>query len=239
MTSCIRTREPVNEKPIPLGQSESKCLSRSGQTLRQYASGTATEEQLLEMWDCISLSLKIFQQRFKPVRPEYYSPSEFQNFFNYYFLKDHSLTDELLDEMMALKVTLVGGASNRIYTHEFTYLRNLISVFSKVTLKLRPYMPFTPERILKLSEPELDVSVESLIWGAKELGLSLEVTGQQYTLSHMSELLRLIMGQFGSGTKKDKMSRIADDNENPKSQLEFLKAAKQVFFSKLSGPCVG
>ncbi len=224
LTSCVRTREPINETPIQLGAGEAQCLNQAGETIRIYAQGSASEQQIQEMWNCVSLSVKLFQKRVKPTHAEYYTPNELKNFLNYYFLSSKPLTEEFLDEVMALKVTLVGGVSSRIYHHELNYLRNLMTVFSRIMLRLRPYMPYTFTRIQQLTEDELDLAMSGLIIGAQELGQALEEAGQQYTLDHLSELLRVVMGELGSSAKK------SGSKKNLNRDTEFLKSLKLVLF---------
>jgi hypothetical protein len=180
---------PNQDTTVQLGSAETACLSGAAKTLADYLRGNTTENQITGVFNCASNSLKLFRERTRGSRPNVYSPGELRKFLERYFLRDFTISDALLSESMELKKTLLGGSTSELTVEELERLRSLLLTLRDLTIRLRPFLPLTPEHVSQLKTSELEDTISELKKAANDLGKILEETATPYEFSHLERLL--------------------------------------------------
>jgi hypothetical protein len=180
---------PNQDVTVQLGSAETACLSGAAHTLADYFHGKSSDNQISGVFNCASNSLKLFQERTRGSRPGVYSPAELRKFLERYFLRDFTISDALMSEFMELKKTLLGGTTGELTIGELERLRSLLDTLRDVVVKLRPYLPLTPDHVSKLQEEDLNNTIQALRTAADSLGRILEERASPYQFSHMDRLL--------------------------------------------------
>ncbi len=180
---------PNQDAIVQLGSSETACLSGAATTLADYFHGKASDNQVSGVFNCASNSLKLFQERTRGVRPGVYSAGELRKFFVRYFLRDFTISDAFLAELMELKKTLLGGSTSELTVDELDRLRSLLETLRDLSVRLRPYLPLTLDHVSKLKDEELESTIQALRQSADALGKILEERASPYQFSHFDRLL--------------------------------------------------
>jgi hypothetical protein len=180
---------PNQDTIVELGSAQTACLSGASHTLADYFHGKASDNQISSVFSCASNSLKLFQERTRGARPGIYSPAELKKFLTRYFLRDFLISDALMEEFMELKKTLLGGSTDELTMDELDRLRSLLDTLRDVVVRLRPYLPLTPDHVKQLSDDDVNDTIKALREAADALGKILEERASPYEFYHLDRLL--------------------------------------------------
>ena len=182
-----------------LGPSEAGCLSETGTVLSRYFEGNSSEREISSFWQCLDKSLQLFSEGVRGAEPGIYKADELRDFLEKYFLKDKRISDNLLNELMELKRTLLGGNSSSLTLEELKRTRQFFQVLNEQMALLQPFMPLTPEWAIGQNASVLDSASAALESAAQMIGGTLEKTGYAYHISHLEELRKAIEGILSTG----------------------------------------
>jgi hypothetical protein len=121
---------------------ESQCLTDLIPTIKAFMRGTADLAVVDERWSCFARGIEAFRQRVRSGSGrDVYTPREVAKFFEDFVLKpDVRINDSLLNEIMNLKVMLIGGVSTSITRAELGKLIEFAQEMRVNTRILGPYM---------------------------------------------------------------------------------------------------
>src|SRR4051812_42241821 len=98
---------PSKEKVIEMSDERLQCLSSLQGVIRDFSAGNAKEPAIRSSVQCLREAFTYFRQFTKGADSEAYSDKELHAFFSKYFVKDQSLSPELVRALMMLKKGLV------------------------------------------------------------------------------------------------------------------------------------
>lgn len=185
---------PVSSTRLNLGK-EAGCLAGGMNVMVDFTAGRATDAQLTSFWTCAERSMQMFVAKTRGQEPGVYSSRELRNFLENYFLnvdpKDRRITvsDRMMNEMMEIKRTLLGGNGDRLSTREIEQVGTLISVLKDAALLLRPYMPISAEAYADRPEKDLTAALNALQTAALKISGAIQKSGYDYQFSHLAALL--------------------------------------------------
>ncbi|HAR43084.1 MAG TPA: hypothetical protein DCS07_10730, partial [Bdellovibrionales bacterium] len=191
---------PQTETALQLGPSEAGCLSNTASALGRYFEGNSTTREISDFWRCLDKSLQLFYERTRGADAGVYKSTELRGFLEKYFLKDKRISDNLMNELMELKKTLLGGSSNSLTIEELKRTRQFFQVLNEQMILLQPFMPLTPEWAIGQNASVIDAAGSALESAAQMIGGTLEKTGHPYHISHLEELRKAIEGMLPGGS---------------------------------------
>lgn len=199
MVSVIGCGIRIGEKPpvkpeIRVG--EFGCMQDIGKTIRKYAySEQRFSNETDEFFGCMKKSLEAFQTYVRGDQNSYYTPEELRRFFERFILKNQKISDELLHQLMVMKVNLVGGGVTRLSRQEISRAQDLLEHMKTVALELWPYMKlFNPKVSQSLQAqgqplPPVDEAIRSLKMSGDRLGELMAYAHRPYALDDLRRLL--------------------------------------------------
>ena len=153
---------PQTETALQLGPSEAGCLSNTASALGRYFEGNSTTREISDFWRCLDKSLQLFYERTRGADAGVYKSTELRGFLEKYFLKDKRISDNLMNELMELKKTLLGGSSNSLTIEELKRTRQFFQVLNEQMILLQPFMPLTPEWAIGQNASVIDAAGSAL-----------------------------------------------------------------------------
>ena len=184
---------PVSSSSPDLGK-ETACLAGGMQITLDFIHGKATDGQLKGVWDCAERSIQMFVEKTRGQKAGVYSARELRNFLENYFLNEDlarkkvTVSDRMLREIMEVKRTLLGGASEVLTREELRQVGALMRVMKEATLTLLPYMPLSFEAYAERSEQDLHEALDALERAALMVSKALQKSGYDYQFSHLIAL---------------------------------------------------
>ncbi len=126
--------------PIIVNSPESACLQTFPSALQNFVEDQGSEEEYRAAWKCLRVNLKKFERTTKGEVEGLYSANEVKIFFNDYFLKETPVSDGLMEQLMKIKVMILGGTTEDLTRSEINRLLEFIADFENETSKLKGSM---------------------------------------------------------------------------------------------------
>jgi hypothetical protein len=114
LTGCERfLRSNQDQSPeaqtLKLEFKEGQCLKAVPAQLQKFM---ADEDGLGSAVPCVQTALSAFMRQTRGEKADSYKAKELQDFFNTYLLKENKITNDFQDDIMKLKMLVVGGSSD-------------------------------------------------------------------------------------------------------------------------------
>lgn len=120
---------------------EANCMSESLDTLGQFFSGSVSASAIGGSWQCFEDAVDLFARKVRGANPNYWTARELANFIETQFLDaGEKISDDLMTNIMRIKVLLIGGPNDRINRDEIGALHGLAKALAKLMQDLNPQM---------------------------------------------------------------------------------------------------
>ena len=215
---------PSSEAAMQLGPSESGCLNGTSQVIARYLSGEGTAAEISGVWHCLSKSLKLFSERTRGAQEGVYKPEELRGFLEKYFLKNEKISNVMLDEIMELKCTLLGGTKNALTLDELNRTLKLLEILDTQTQSLLPFMPMTPNWAIGQNAATIDAAIAALEKAAQAIASPIQKTGYAYDFGHIENLRREFEKFWGTSSSSGFSLTI-------QRRMPLLQALKSLFIA--------
>lgn len=203
LTGCgLNTLEAVTgEAPLKLSGPTENCMSESLKHLESYFKGSASAEQVDTAFSCVSGALDMFTTYGRGTTDrDSFSSIELRTFLERHFLGNLKLSDSLLNEIMRVKIAILGGSPDRLTKAELTRLVEVLDTLRIEALRLRPYVEILNQRLpadgLSVDPSHLEQAISDFTFTMDTLGALLGKSRQTYKLENLKTLLRDFQGLY-------------------------------------------
>jgi hypothetical protein len=184
---------------------ETNCIQKAAPVIEQFFDGKAKPDELSDAWDCASDALQMFTKLTQGKESDNYQAKEVRSFFETYFLGDIKITDGMLNEVMRLKQTILGGSIDTITRAEIARTQNILQSLKVESLRLLPYMDIITMKV-KTEDAQQDPNrVESALivfnTSMENIGNLLGQSGQAYESRHLENLMRELKTIYSTGNR--------------------------------------
>lgn len=198
----LNTQENVpGEAPLKLSGPTENCMSESLKSLEAYFKGVSKAEQIDEAFRCVSGALDMFKMYGRgSTERDSFSSSELRAFFERHFLRDVKLTDSFLNEVMRVKIAILGGSPERLTKAELDRLIEVVDVLRVEAIRLRPYIEILNQRLptdgAAVDPSLLEQALSDFTFTMDTLGTLLGRSHQPYKLENLQTLLNEFQGLY-------------------------------------------
>ncbi len=119
---------------------DSTCLKKTSTTIGKFVEGTAQPAAVSAQWQCYGKAIQTFVENVKGAKENEFAPREIAGFFEFFFLKNTKISDELLQQIMYVKQLFVGGSDQVVTGPELLRLIQLTRQLEGFSLELLPFM---------------------------------------------------------------------------------------------------
>ena len=192
------------DQPAHVSAGGTGCLESALQTIQDYPSGKASDDQVSSAWACGINALDTFSHLATGKDVNYYSAQSLRSFLEEKFLGKTKISDGLLSESMLIKQVLLGGGADRLTRDEVLKVRDSFKSLQAETVALLPYI-----RILTLKEkagtpeaaPEkVSAALKQLEKSSIVLGGLLSQARVPYDLTHLKSFMTEIQALYKNGS---------------------------------------
>lgn len=185
------------------------CLAETFSKLDEFLLGTLPDAGVIAFWDCASTALDSIEKYVigSEINGDY-KATDIRWFVETYFLKkgkpgEIKISNELLDELMAIKGIFLGGNREYLTKKEIASTRNLIKEFRQMTLSINPHIRtlFYSEKG-DVSQTEVGKATTAFSAVVIRLGDFLQRQGNQYEFSRLVRFITEIDKIFNENDKK-------------------------------------
>lgn len=201
--SCgLNTLESVpNEAPFKLSGPTENCMSESLKYLETYFKGSASSDQVDAAFNCVSGALEMFMTYGRgSANRDSFSSTELRTFLERHFLGNVKLSDSLLNEVMRIKIAILGGSSDRLTKAELSRLVEVLDTLRIEALRLRPYVNILNQRLpadgQSVDPSLLELAISDFTFTMDTLGALLGKSQQNYKLENLKTLLKDFQGLY-------------------------------------------
>lgn len=203
LTGCgLNTQESNSgEAPLKLSGPTENCMTDSLKHLETYFKGSASADQVDSAFKCVSGALEMFATYGRgSADRDSFSSIELRTFLERHFLGNLKLSDSLLNEVMRVKIAILGGSSERLTKAELAMLVDVLNTLRVEALRLRPYVEILNQRI-PTDGPGVDPSlleqaISDFTFTMDTLGTLLGKSRQNYKLENLKTLLQDFQGLY-------------------------------------------
>lgn len=147
------------------------------------------------IFGCVDHSIQVFTSKTVGGKdPQSYSAKELKYFFQTYIVKK-DISVNLMNEIMKIKVGLVGGSQERVTKSEFEKIRQLLPLFEETMLKLYPHLGVLFFKNVDLNANKTSVdqdpvnsAINELKSAVKTIFMSLNLEASHYSLDDFYQL---------------------------------------------------
>lgn len=160
--NCSLDTDEEAYKPEVIKIDEFSCIDNVGDKFSRYFAGTLSKRELEVFFDCAKDAMGMFKNNTRSATGSSYSSKVLQKFLHKYYLRKNKISDELLQEAMKIKVSMVGGSSDYLTKKEISRGIELLEIIKNQAMLALPYMKiynrslfdnddrFTPEFVEEL-----------------------------------------------------------------------------------------
>lgn len=198
----LNTQESVPaEAPLKLSGPTENCMSDSLKHLESYFKGSATAEQVDTAFECVSGALNMFTTYGRgSADRDSFSSIELRTFLERHFLGNLKLSDSLLNEVMRVKISILGGSPDRLTKVELTRLVEVLDTLRIEALRLRPYVEILNQSLpadgQSVDASHLEQAISDFTFTMDTLGALLGKSRQPYKLENLKTLLHEFQGLY-------------------------------------------
>jgi hypothetical protein len=141
--SCSRlfNKDPDQPKPLsPQLDFQQQCLADVTGVMNRFVQSTATPAEVKATWNCFADGIGVFEKKVQGRTEQSFDAREVASFFEKYFLKNLTITDEMLQQIMNLKMVLVGGNNQQLSKAELLKLQAFAREMGDVAVDILPYV---------------------------------------------------------------------------------------------------
>lgn len=179
---------------VQVDTSRFKCLKELDQRVDDYLNARLGADGIRSVMGCVRTALDRFQGLTKKTSPDGgYTPNSLREFLNREYLNGQKLTPEFVDEIMALKVVVLGGSLNSITAEELRNLSGLFVTIENEAIANLPYIKiytraknFDYEQVSKEQLAAIRSQVQST---GEKFAKILESRGKTYSLDSLYRLI--------------------------------------------------
>jgi hypothetical protein len=205
VAGCSFRQNPPANSQFDVKTDQLGCMDKAGAELNRFFQGSASMADVDAVWNCGSDALQAFMDKTHGAVPGSYSAEELREFIAKYFVKQVSLTPDLVKQIGFLKQVLVGGAVDRLTVDEIRRIQSILEVFRAQSQTLRTFMPILPTgsqspwtgisglRWQDITREYLDHFSDILNTAALEIGGALQESGQPYSFSKLDGLIQALI----------------------------------------------
>lgn len=170
------------------------CISDIGNHISRYFGDHLSKEEIKTVMNCLKRSVVQFERYTHGRNGDSYTPEEFRRFIERYFVKDRKIPDQLVTDLMTLKMALVGGDMKMVTRPELLRLSDFIQFLGEILEDLKPHLSiFNMKKLPKdgifTRLDEVRRATEALNRNAVLLGEWLEKTERSYSLDAFESLV--------------------------------------------------
>jgi hypothetical protein len=132
----------VGEAPPPEKQpklASLECLPEIGPVMKAFAKGEATQEQLVNMWDCSEKGVQSFKRYVYGRSEDRFEADELATFLETEF-KSPKVSQGLRQQTMYFKRLVIGGSDQYVTRAELDTLATALGTFKALSLRINPYV---------------------------------------------------------------------------------------------------
>lgn len=197
VTGCgLNTGEspPKRVPPSYSGQGFS-CVGKIPEHFDKYVNDQLSDQEITTFISCLQKAFVTFAQLTRGRNVNSYSPEEIRSFLHEFFLGERRINDQLMNELMVLKQTMVGGAKDTISRQELYVAVELLEELKNQAIALKPHLKILNPQLAKSQDPrdmgrKLAAANEALNSVIQVLGNRLQRNQHDYPLANAEKLLR-------------------------------------------------
>lgn len=221
--------EPEKPKVLQVEMENKKCLGKITQVFSDYFQQKFNKADWDETWSCMDGSIVEFMNSTRGEKDNLYQASELKRFFKklFKFVFKKDISDELVDEILKLKQSLIGGDSDNITRVELEKLRAFFCLVAKQMEALNPHLGvllFRDE--LNVNLPADKEKVEAAISALRESVLTIiknsNFSQSTYSLPEIKLLMEEVEKFAGSTDSDNAFSKW-------RKKLPFLEKMRSIF----------
>lgn len=203
-------QKPSDAGTVQLGSADTACLNGAFKTLGDYFRGGASGVQISGLYNCAANSLVLFQQRVTSAELPLgqYSPKDLRKFLEQYFLGGLKISDGLLNNVMLLKVTLLGGGAEVLTQNELNALVNLLYALRDQSVNLQPFFPISAAHFNSMSRADLITATNAFKKAANALSATIEENATPYDFNNLTNLLKDLQGFLEDPAQQQEVATI-------------------------------
>jgi hypothetical protein len=185
---------PVKTKAI--SQSKLGCMNDFAAELTDYFDGKSTPEDVNRLGKCAVTSLQTFGDLVRGEKRNQYTAAEVRDFLQRYFLKDTTISDGLLRELMRVKQALLGGKETNFTSDDLKEAEDLILTFRDIMLRLQPSMPLSVSRVKSQDVAFVEAEVKAIADVGDILGERITENDATYSFEDLGRLFDQVSVAF-------------------------------------------
>lgn len=196
LLSCgLKTGESAPQPKAPSYSGAGyNCVGEIPQTIGKYVSDELDENQITEFVRCLQKSFTSFAELTRGRDSASYAPEEIRKFLQDYFIKSHTMSDELMRQFMVVKRVLIGGEEARISRHELHLAVEVLEEIRREAIRLKPHLRVLNPKLAVLNDPrglgqKLSEANEALKGTIQIFSKRLQTTQNPYRFSDMEKFL--------------------------------------------------
>lgn len=147
LTGSISCAPRIGEDPPPqskLALTGASCLDTASENFVSFFKGEGEKEKINQAWGCVASTFFEFKKYIRGRESDRYSPSEIAKFIEDNFLHNAGSSKKisvgLQQQLMKIKVILVGGSEDYLLHNEIQLCISMIDQLSQMSLELNPHM---------------------------------------------------------------------------------------------------
>lgn len=210
----LKLGEQNKTEPKVVTMNAGSCLEESKNQLKTFFDGEAKEEQVTAAMGCLKQTLDDFKVNIRGKEKNSYAADEISTLVSKQFIKDDSVNiDDLINEVMKLKVVLVGGTTKVLTKEELTEIGQILDQITPELSKLASHMKiitmkWKPEANRESSAEKLQKASMALELLLVKVGRVLASGNRSYEVSDLIGLAQEVMKLMKSSQENiDKLSK--------------------------------
>ena len=190
--------QKANEETISLKPADLQCLAEFPKQIQDYVKDKATPASIEVAFACLDKSITTFVKFYRGERADQYTDEELRHFLNRYLLKDNQISTEFMNEIMKIKMFLIGGSAHGLTRTELDQVQADIKLIKEEVLKIQGSLGLilfqetsenaTDERIEK-AETQVRASFKRLLLESKVAGSMYEFADFKDFVSELGKFL--------------------------------------------------
>ena len=239
VTACSFRKNAPDSSQFNVSAAKLGCMDKAGTQIGSFFKGTATQDDVGQVYDCASQVLDDFVNDTRGADPNSYSSDEMRRFLTTYFVREIKLTDDLVYQVGVLKQGLVGGLPDRITVDEIRRLQSIFAVIKVQSKKLLPFMPIGTDHTGKwtgfgghlwanIQVALLNQFAGTLVDATAAVGAALDGHGLPYRFDQLDDLLSAFVAAMPTTadfqSSRDFMTSITKN-------MDLITRAKQTLLS--------
>lgn len=181
--------EKLPKRSIELDKGELGCLDGFSDKIESFFVGKLPEAEVDGLFGCASGTIDKFMVYVGGSEQGVYRPDELVEFIETYFLRNTKISKNLVQEAMVLKSVVFGGTEESLTEGDLRRVQRFFSLLRDEMKRLRPYMPFSLERLNAMTPVEKDEVLGKFRESAQEFGRFFEETVGSYSFANFERFV--------------------------------------------------